>query len=471
MNPARVVFPALRWRPESAFRHEDDAIRAGLDAGVAGFIIFGVAGARADEVASLTSDLRRSARLPLLLGADLERGAGQQARRLTAIPPPRALASLKDPSVITWAGRTTGREARALGLDWVFAPCADLDLEPDNPIVQTRSFGSDPQMVGAQVTAWVRACQEAGALACVKHFPGHGRTRVDSHQTLPRVDATREQLQVTDLLPFRLAVEAGVAGVMTAHVAFPDWDPGGAPATRSRVILDYLKGTLGFGGVVLTDALIMEGAAGSTDPAVVAAMRAGCDALLYPGDLAVTLAALEAATQDSGFRSRLADAIARLERVRERIPAAVPGLPDAGDPFAASLADRLLAGGMLRGARPSFGSGLHFAIVDDDLGGWYPPGPNDLVPRILAAHRSYEQVDGALVVLAFAEPRAAKGRAGFSAGSLDQLARLGEEAALLVLFGHPRLAEQLPGSAPILCAWHRQPLMQEAVARWLAVKA
>ena len=166
MSPARLIFPALRWRPETGFRHEDAAILAGLEAGVGGFIIFGVGGARADEVAALSADLRRAARHPLQLGADLERGAAQQARRLTQIPPPGALASLEDPAVITWAGRTTGREARALGLDWAFAPCADLDLEPENPIVQTRSFGSDPAAVGTQVAAWVRACQEAGALAC-----------------------------------------------------------------------------------------------------------------------------------------------------------------------------------------------------------------------------------------------------------------------------------------------------------------
>src|SRR5262249_40430953 len=147
---------------------------------------------------------------------------------------------------------------------------------------------------------WIEACQAEGLLACAKHYPGHGRTTGDSHNLLPSVPVSFEELQETDLRPFAAAVAAGVGSVMTAHVAFPSWDPSAAPATRSPVILGHLRMALGFDGLVVTDAFIMEGArAGASEgDAAVASLAAGCDILLYPGDLAGTLAALERAISD-----------------------------------------------------------------------------------------------------------------------------------------------------------------------------
>jgi beta-glucosidase len=472
MNPGRLVFPALRWRRESGFAHEDRAIDVALECGVGGFIVFGVGGARADEIGRLTEEVRHRAARPLLIGADLERGAGQQARRLTEIPPPGALGWLGDESVIAWAGATTGREARRYGLNWVFAPDADLDVEPQNPIVQTRSFGSSPDLVSQAVTAWIRAAQQEGVLACAKHYPGHGRTRHDSHQTLPQVPIPLGELNATDLRPFEAAIAAGVASVMTAHVAYPAWDSSGLPATQSATILGYLRSSLGFDGLVVTDALIMEGArAGRAEgEAVIAALRAGCDGLLYPGNLETVIGALRrSAEEDQASANRIADALARYDRALTRVvgeagnaaPAELP--PHSAD----QIADRLLAQGFLRGQAPSFVGGINLQVIDDDQGGWYSPGPSDLVVRGLARRRVFEQAGGATVVLAFAEPRAAKGRAGFGPESLARLEALLPHAAMVVLFGHPRLADGIGGSCPILCAWHRQPLMQAAVGRWL----
>jgi len=472
MNPGRLVLPALRWRRESGFAHEDRTLDAALEAGVGGFIVFGVGGARSDEIGRLTEEIRHRAGRALLIGADLERGAGQQARRLTEIPPPRALASLEDESVIAWAAATTAREARRHGIDWVFAPDADLDLEPANPVVQTRSFGASPDLVSRAVTTWIRAAQEAGVLACAKHYPGHGRTRHDSHQTLPGVPLSLEALAASDVRPFKAAVDAGVASIMTAHVAYPAWDPSGLPATQSAVMLGYLRSTLGFDGLVVTDALIMEGArAGRAEgEAVVTALRAGCDLLLYPGDLQGVVGALRrSAGETEATATRVAEALARYDRALAR----VAGSPGGGGPelpphSSDEIADRLLARGFIRGSAPPLAGGFAFEIVDDDdEGGWYPPGPNDLVVRRLAGHRIFERAGGATVVLAFAEPRAAKGRASFGPASLKRFEALLPRATLVVLFGHPRLGAEIPGDCPILCAWHRQPLMQEAVARWL----
>ena len=472
MNLGRLAFPALRWRPATGFAHEDRTIDDALRLGAGGFIVFGVPGARADEIARLTEEVRRRAGRPLLIGSDLERGAGQQARRLTEIPPPGALASLDDPDVIRWAGATTGREALSIGVNWVFAPDADLDVEPRNPIVQTRSFGADPRRVSQQVALWIAGCQDQGPLACAKHYPGHGRTTLDSHNVMPAVPLGLGELADTDLRPFAAAVEAGVATVMTAHVAFPAWDPSGAPATRSQKMLGYLRSTLRFEGLVVTDAFIMEGArAGATEgQAAVASIAAGCDILLYPGDLQGTLAELEAAVGDGRLPAvRVEEALARYDRALARAGAA-PRSGDVPSFGAALVARRLLERGLSRGQTPDLTGGIELAVVDDDASGWYAPGPSDYVVRWLARHGVHEKYGGKRVVLAFAEPRAAKGRAGFGPASLERLDLLARDAGLIVLFAHPRLVAELPGSCPVLVAWHRQRLMQESVAEWLSTR-
>ena len=192
MNPGRLVIPALRARPDGSFTHEAETIRAALDVGAGGFIIFG---GTVDSVRTLTADLVRRAGRPLLLASDLERGAGQQVEGLTELPPPAALAWLDEPDVIRWAGALTGAEARSVGINWVFAPVADLDVLPTNPIVQTRAFGADPAAVATCVRDWIEGCQATGALACVKHYPGHGRTAIDSHVALPSVEEDAAVLQ------------------------------------------------------------------------------------------------------------------------------------------------------------------------------------------------------------------------------------------------------------------------------------
>src|SRR5207245_7830093 len=222
---ARLVFPALRWRPSNgSFEHERRKIDAALAAGVGGFIIFG--GTR-EATADLTRELRQQAGRPLLVGADLERGPAQQVQGLTELPPPAALGWLDDLEATAACGVITGAEARGVGMHWAFAPVCDLDLEPKNPIVGTRSFGADPVRVGEQAAVWIRALQEHGVLGCAKHYPGHGRTTRDSHETLPRVSTSAPELQQVDVAPFEYAIRAGVASVMSAFVAFPGWDPSG----------------------------------------------------------------------------------------------------------------------------------------------------------------------------------------------------------------------------------------------------
>lgn len=302
-------------------------------------------------------------------------------------------------------------------------------------------------------------------LACAKHYPGHGRTTTDSHEGL----AVAQQ---ADVAPFGAAVQAGVGSVMAAFVAYPAWDPTGVGASFSRVILDHLRGALGFQGLVVTDAFIMGGAtaAQSEGPAAVAAVSAGCDILLYPTAWAGVVRALEEVPSDR--------ADAALARYDAAIKAWGRGTGDGGrvdgamlaenQRFADGLADRSMH--LLRGDAPLLPGPLTVAIVDDDVGGPYGIPSREVFHATLrkagvAVGRSPGPRPG--VVLVYAEPRSWKGRGDLGARSLAQLERLAPQARLVVLLGHPRLAAQIPGDAPVLCAWHGQFLMQRAAARWL----
>jgi len=466
-DSGRLILPALRAAADGGFGHEAARIADALDLGVGGFIVFG---GTVESVRRLTADLFRRAGRPMLIAADLERGAGQQVAGLTEFPPPLALASLEDAAVVRWAGAVTAQEARAVGINWVFAPVGDLDVLADNPIVQTRAFGDDPNRVASLVRTWIEGCQDAGALACAKHFPGHGRTTVDSHIALPVVSDSADTLRDSDLLPFSIAVESGVASMMTAHVAYPALDPSGLPATISGPIMAELRERLGFDGLVVTDALIMDGAlvGRRESDAAVEAVQAGVDLLLYPNDARRVRDALDQAIASGALApARLAEALRRYDRGLALATSATP--PVTRGPFesADALADALLAQGMLRGGAPTLRGPLDLVVVDDDLGGPYPAGPSDWVHQVLGENRIGRYDGGSRVVLAFAEPRAWKGRSGFGAAARDALANAVPGADLIVLFGHPRLLPELPTDAPVLLAWHRQRLMQEAVGRWL----
>jgi beta-glucosidase-like glycosyl hydrolase len=476
---AALFYPAIRWDATHGFEGQRAAIDEALKLGVGGFILFG---GPSEHVTALTEDLHSRSRVPLLIGADLERGAGQQFAGQTALPPLAAIASLEEVQAIRRAAAISALEARSIGINWIYAPDCDLDIEPNNPIVGTRSFGSDPDRVGEYAAAWIDACQAEGVLACAKHFPGHGRTTVDSHKELPRVEESGETLRETDLVPFRRAIERGVAAIMSAHVAFPALDPSGAPATLSRPILtDLLRKEMDFTGLVVTDALIMEGVLGGGEAeAVVQALYAGCDCLLYPSNIVECDRAIRKAIDDKRLdevaikhsldrRTRWAR-WAALSKETNR-----PTRDESG--WSTQLAERVVH--MLRGRMPELPRPWHLAIVDDDVGGPYPaPSRDPLVSAlraggielILDADRSAGAA-GSTIIALFGDIRAWKGRPGYSSAAkeavLQALSVAPENERLIVQFSHPRLASELDVDAPILCAWGGEAVMQRAAARAL----
>lgn len=276
------------------------------------------------HIADTLARLQSESRFPLLVGSDLERGAGQQIDGATTFPHAMALGAGSNPDA---AARTlaqiTAREARACGVHWTFAPVADVNTFDRNPIIGTRAFGTEPDLVARCVRAYVEAARSEGLLTTAKHFPGHGRTASDSHATLPVVEASRDALASVDLPPFRAAIDAGVDSVMTAHVAYPALDDTRAPATTSRPILtDLLRGSLGFDGLVVTDSLLMEGARTDATPGEQAAalLRAGVDVLLDPDDPEAVVDGLVAAVEAGALaEDRVCDAADRVWRLKKQV--------------------------------------------------------------------------------------------------------------------------------------------------------
>jgi beta-N-acetylhexosaminidase len=297
---------------------------------VGGVILFARNVDGPEQLAELVRELQSLARdaghdLPLLVAVDQEGGRVQRLRApWTLWPPLRALGRGGSEEVARQVGAALAAELSSCGIRLDFAPVVDVDTNPANPVIGDRSFGDDPERVGRLGAAMIRGLQEGGVAACAKHFPGHGDTGVDSHLELPVVDHSLSRLRDVELRPFRAAVEAEVATIMTAHVLVRDLDPG-VPATLSaRIIGELLRGELKFPGVVVADDLEM-GAIAKAWPAgdaAVRAARAGCDLLPVckaPDAQAAAVEGLVRALEAEELRWKDAeDSLARVRRLKER---------------------------------------------------------------------------------------------------------------------------------------------------------
>jgi beta-N-acetylhexosaminidase len=270
---------------------------------------------QAYPTAVLSNQLQSKSRLPLLIGADFERGTAMRLDEGTSFPTAMAVAAAGNPKDAYTMGKVTALEARAAGIQWIYAPDSDVNSNSGNPIINTRSFGEDPQKVSKFVTEFIHGVQENGGLATAKHFPGHGDTTADSHIDLPVVTADRARLEKLELVPFRAAIAAGVGSIMTGHLNVPALEPDpNTPATlSSRVLTDLLRKQLGFQGLVVTDAMDMGGITVRYAPgdAAVRAFIAGADALLMPPVPEAAYEALLAAANSGQISSERLDASVR----------------------------------------------------------------------------------------------------------------------------------------------------------------
>lgn len=362
-----VIIPFYGDNPASKRREYQEFLRQVKVNGVGGLILLNrvqngvVRNAEPLAVAAFVNRMQKEAKLPLIVGGDFERGASMRVTSTARFPHAMAFGAANDLAATRAVGAATAREARAMGVHWVFAPVADVNNNPDNPIINTRSYGEDPQMVAAHVKAFIEGAHAAkrdGVLVTVKHFPGQGDTATDTHMGLAKITGDKQRLEAVELVPFRAAIAAGVDGIMTGHLAVPALEDKEIPATVSaNVITGLLRKELGFEGLTITDAMDMQGLTKQfpAGEAAVRALEAGVEVLLIPTNpdaaikgvvdavksgrlplekLQSAVAHLLSAKQRLGlFQNRLVN----LESVQEQIDA--PELTD----LAQSIAEKALA--------------------------------------------------------------------------------------------------------------------------------
>ncbi len=270
-------------------------------------------------MAAFFNRMQRLAKVPLLISADFERGASMRVANTPKFPFNMAYGAARDLAATRYEGAETAREARALGVQWVFAPVADVNNNPLNPVINIRSYGENADDVAAHVKAYIEGAHSdpnARVLITTKHFPGHGDTATNSHLTMARLEATRERMNALELKPFRAAIEGGVDAVMTAHMSVPAIEAEDIPATLSpKILTDLLRRELGFNGLVVTDALDMKGVSEkiSNGEACVRAIEAGADILLMPPRPEVCIDAVVAANRSKRLSTqRIEDSVRKL---------------------------------------------------------------------------------------------------------------------------------------------------------------
>ena len=275
-------------------------------------------------IAVTINELQRTAKIPLMITADLEGGAGYVLFGATRFPLAMAIGATGSEKLAYEAGKATSEEGRAAGLSVDFYPVVDVQNNPGNPIINIRSFGEDPNRVAQLSTAYLKGVQDAGMLATAKHFPGHGDVATDSHLEMPILNVDRARLDRMELVPFRAAIQAGVAAVMSAHMYVPAIEPEkNLPSTLSpRVLTGLLRNELKFPGLIITDAMDMHGITNTYTEAdaTVRAFLAGADVILFPPHTDIAFDALKAAVQDGRITTaRLDESVRRILDAKARI--------------------------------------------------------------------------------------------------------------------------------------------------------
>lgn len=456
------------------------------------------------DIAAKLDHLQRRSRLPLLVAADLEGGSAFRFTGGTPFPTNMGIAATGRDRDAYEVGRITALEGRAVGIHLVFAPVADVNSNPDNPIINTRSFGEDPARVSRLVTETVRGMQDNGILATAKHFPGHGDTETDSHISLPVIRSDWARLDSVELAPFRAAVRSGVTAIMSAHIALLGIDTASevrAGTVAPNILSGLLRDSLGFRGLVVTDALDMGALVAIHGPeeTAVRAFLAGADLLLQPSDPRATVEAMVAAVAAGRFSmARLDASVRRMLELKERmglfrkrtVPldsiGAIVGQRAFMDTARAVTARSLVlvkdsAGTMdrlVRGNGPiavvSYGES-NWATVGGGLTAALRREGRRVTLFRLTPASGPASYDSARTVLRAAEhavfatsvrPTTAKGSIALPMAAAALIAESARDhPTLLVSFGSPYLLSQVPAAPAYLLAWTSNPLTEDAVAR------
>ena len=470
------------------------------------------------EVAAKLNDFQTHSDIPLLVAADLETGAGFRMRGAvhmpgtielggaTDFPSLMAVGATGDPQLAYEMGRITAREARAVGIHIPFAPVLDVNNNPDNPIINVRSFGEDPEEVADLGAAFVRGVQEHGAIATGKHFPGHGDTETDSHLGLPVIPHSRARMDSVELFPFARAIEAGMGAVMTAHISVPSLDGGvGDPSTLSSAVLtDLLRNEMEFDGVLFTDAMDMSAIsrAHSPEEASVRAIEAGADVILMPPSVERAVEGIAVAVESGRIdASRIDASVRRILETKKQMGldtdravqidqiGQVVGIP-AHTQVAAEIAERSITllhnGGNLLpllGTRSARVMSVSFRRTSDVLAGrYFNARLRQTYPRLTTAGLDvdsgpalYEGLlrqarQQALVILStYVTAVSYAGSLALPEELVDFAGQLTEIGVphIVVSFGNPYLITELPDVRAYMLAWSGSEASQTAAAQAL----
>lgn len=492
-----------------AFRNADSEYLRGLESLITKTKIGGLilSGGEVYETAELTNAFQKLAKVPLLFSSDLERGAGTQLTNATLFPPLMSLGASGSEEQAYEMGRITAVEGRAVGIHMTYAPVVDVNINPDNPIINTRSVSEDPALVSRIARAFIRGCQENGMIATAKHFPGHGDTAQDSHLLLPTVTADLDRLERVELAPFRDAVNAGVRAVMTSHLFVPALDPTpDLPATLSPAILTgLLRKKLGFRGLIVTDAMEMAAITNSFSPgaAALGAVLAGADIILLPPEPARVAEDLAAAAREGKIPAgridesvrRILEAKAglgldrnrfvRIEDIRHKVAprpflgqayrtfeSAVTLVKNEGDLIPLTGAGRKIAVFSLSSDQGDYFAGRAFVAEmkkrDPGVLGFFADGDTgqDELDADVALSAGVDTVVFAL----FSRLTSSKGSVDLEpkhAALVQRLAVAGGPAVVAVSFGSPYFLEHFPGVAAYVCVYRNTPETQQIAARAL----
>ncbi len=287
---------------------------------VGGFTLFR---GEANSIAAITNEAQKLTKIPLFFSADYERGLRMQSRTGTPFTTNMGVAASGDVQAAFRQGKIICEEMRAVGANWLFAPVSDINNNPDNPVINIRSFGSDPRTVGEFASALARGTQSANCLATLKHFPGHGDTATDSHIGLSTITGDRKHLETVEFVPFRAAILGGVESVMTSHLVVAKLTGDQIPATlNGKITTDVLRIELGFKGIITTDSMEM-GAITKNYPngaSAVEAVKAGVDVVLFPPNAAAAIAAIETAViRGEISEARIDDSVRRLLKAKYKL--------------------------------------------------------------------------------------------------------------------------------------------------------
>ena len=465
--------------------------------------------------ASLLNRLQAAAEIPLLVTADFETGVGFRLAGATNFPRAMAFGAAGDTRLAFEAGRVTAAEARAIGVHVNFAPVVDVNDNPRNPVINTRSFGEDPAAVGRLAAAYVEGLAAGGMLAVVKHFPGHGDTDVDSHLALPIIRHPRERLEAVELPPFRAGIAAGAGGVMTAHVALPALEPDArTPATFSApIVRGLLRDELRFGGLVFTDSMRMRAITRMLPPAAAAAraVAAGHDVVLHSPDDRAALAGIRAAVAEGAIdRTRLDRSVRRVLEAKARLGlhrrarVDLDALPEvvgtrAHRAVAREVSERSItlirdAGGDVPLRTPRDGALLYLSVLDYPSG-WGVGAPSRLVipalrerwPRVTAVELSdrtprseralVRETAGrydAVVAGVFVRTASFSGRMDLDADLAAVLRELAGDAAargrpfVVVFFGNPYVTRALPELPSVLLTYDYRGVSEVTAVKAIA---